>query len=82
MTQTVVRGYTENSGSITIQDDLNGDITIVPSGTGDVDLGNGTGNINCSSSFATDVKTTNTKKVYSKGNCVQTGFHSSLIFSF
>ena len=69
MTQTVVRGYTENSGSITIPDDLNGDITIAPSGTGE---------INCSS----DVKTTTTKKVYSKGNCVQTGFHSSLIFSF
>ena len=69
MTQTVVRGYTVDSGSITIPDDLNGDIAIAPSGTGDIE---------CSS----DVKTSTTKKVYSKGNCVQTSFHSSLIFSF
>jgi len=69
MTQTVVRGYTLDSGSITIPDDDNSDITIACNGTGDIE---------CSS----DVKTSTTKKVYSKGNCFQTSFHSSLIFSF
>jgi hypothetical protein len=74
MAQTVVRGYTVDSGSITILDDLNGDITLACNGTGD---------INCSSTLETvDIKTSSTKKVYSKGNCVQTSFHSSLIFSF
>ena len=58
-----------NSGSITITDGSNGDITVACNGTGDIE---------CSS----DVKTSTTKKVYSKGNCMQTGFHSSLIFSF
>ena len=58
-----------NSGSITITDAANGDITIACNGSGDIE---------CSS----DVKTSTSKKVYSKGNCVQTGFHSSLIFGF
>jgi hypothetical protein len=83
MTQTVVRGYTVDSGSITIPDAINSNIAITPNGSGDVDLGNGTGDINCSSTLETvDIKTSTTKKVYSKGNCVQTSFHSSLIFSF
>ena len=58
-----------NSGTITITDGANQDITIACNGTGDIE---------CSS----DVKTSTTKKVYSKGNCVQSGFHSSLIFSY
>jgi len=47
----------------------NGDITIACNGSGDIE---------CSS----DVKTSTSKKVYSKGNCVQTSFHSSLIFGY
>jgi hypothetical protein len=58
-----------NSSSITITDAANGDIALACNGQGDIE---------CSS----DVKTSTTKKVYSKGNCVQTSFHSSLIFSF
>ena len=58
-----------SSSSITITDAANGDITIACNGTGDIE---------CSS----DVKTSTAKKVYSKGNCVQTSFHSSLIFGF
>jgi len=58
-----------SSGSITITDAANGDITIACNGTGDIE---------CSS----DVKTSTTKKVYSKGNCVQTSLHSSLVFGF
>jgi len=69
MSQTKVRGYTVDSGSIIIPDEINSNITIAC---------NGTGGIECSS----DVKTSTAKKVYSKGNCVQTSFHSSLIFSF
>jgi len=69
MTQTVVKGYTENSGSITIPDALNSNITIACNGTGDIECSN-------------DVRTSTTKKVYSRGNCAQTQFHQSLIFSF
>ena len=58
-----------NSGTITITDGANGDITIACNGTGDIE---------CSS----DVKTSTTKKVYSKGNCYQTSFHSSLVFGY
>ena len=29
-----------------------------------------------------DIETSTTGKVYSKGNCVQTSFHSSLIFGY
>ena len=29
-----------------------------------------------------DLETTTTGKIYSKGNCVQSSFHSSLIFSY
>ena len=58
-----------NSGSITITDAANGDITIACNGTGDIE---------CSS----DVKTSTSKKVYSKGNCIQTSFHSSLVFGY
>ena len=58
-----------SSSSITITDAANGDITIACNGSGDIE---------CSS----DVKTSTTKKVYSKGNCVQTSFHSSLIFGY
>ena len=58
-----------SSGSVTIADGANGDITIACNGTGDIE---------CSS----DVKTSTTKKVYSKGNCFQTHFHSSLVFGY
>ena len=58
-----------SSGSITITDAANGDITLACNGSGDIE---------CSS----DVKTSITKKVYSKGNCVQSSFHSSLIFGY
>ena len=58
-----------SSSTIVITDAANGDITLACNGSGDIE---------CSS----DVKTSTTKKVYSKGNCVQTSFHSSLIFSF
>jgi len=70
------------SDNAIISSNSNGNIALTPNGTGDVDLGNGTGNINCSSSFATDIKTTNTKKVYSKGNCAQTNLVASLIHGF
>ena len=56
-----------SSSSITITDAANGDITLACNGTGDIE---------CSS----DVKTSTTKKVYSKGNCYQTSFHASLVF--
>jgi hypothetical protein len=58
-----------SSSSITITDAANGDITLACNGTGDIE---------CSS----DVKTSTTKKVYSKGNCIQTSFHSSLVFGY
>ena len=68
MTQTVVRGYTVDSGSITIPDAINSNIAITPNGTGDVDLGNGTGDINCSSTLETvDIKTSTSKKFIQKG---------------
>ena len=63
-----------SSSSITITDAADGDITFAC---------NGTGSIVCSSTLETaDIKTSTTKKVYSKGNCVQTSFHSSLIFGY
>jgi len=58
-----------SSGSITITDGANADITLACNGIGDIE---------CSS----DVKTSTTKKIYSKGSCVQTSFHSSLIFGY
>ena len=58
-----------NSGTITITDGANGDITIACNGTGDIE---------CSS----DVKTGTAKKIYSKGNCYQTSFHASLVFGY
>ena len=58
-----------NSGSITIQDAANGDITLACNGTGDIE---------CSS----DVKTSTTKKVYSKGNFSQTNLVASLIHGY
>ena len=58
-----------SSSSITITDAANGDITLACNGSGDIE---------CSS----DVKTSTNKKIYSKGNCVQTSFHSSLVFGY
>ena len=58
-----------SSSSITITDAANGDITLACNGTGDIER-------------SSDLKTSTTKKVYSKGNCIQTSFHSSLIFGY
>jgi len=58
-----------SSSTIVITDAANGDITLSCNGTGDIEC-------------ASDVKTSTTKKVYSKGNGVQTSFHSSLVFSY
>jgi len=58
-----------SSGSITITDAANGDITLACNGTGDIE---------CSS----DVKTSTTKKVYSKGNFAQTNLVASLIHGY
>ena len=58
-----------SSGSITITDAANGDITLACNGTGDIE---------CSS----DVKTSTTKKVFSKGNFAQTNLVASLIHGY
>jgi hypothetical protein len=58
-----------SSGSITITDAANGDITLACNGTGDIE---------CSS----DVKTSTSKKVYSKGNFAQTNLVASLIHGY
>ena len=56
---------------------INGNTISSTDSNGDINLDcNGTGDIECSS----DVKTSTTKKVYSKGNCFQTSFHASLVF--
>jgi len=58
-----------NSGSITITDGANGDITIACNGTGDIE---------CSS----DVKTSTTKKVHQKGAFLQSSTHQALFMGF
>ena len=58
---------------------INGNTKLTKDSNGDLNLDcNGTGDIEC----AADVKTSTTKKVYSKGNCYQTSFHSSLVFGY
>ena len=58
-----------NSGSITITDGANGDITVACNGTGDIE---------CSS----DVKTSTTKKVHQKGAFLQSSTHQALFMSY
>ena len=58
-----------NSGSITITDAANGDITIAC---------NGTGNIECSS----DVKTSSTKNFYERGSCFHSSTNRNLVFGY
>ena len=58
---------------------INGNTILTTDSNGDLNLDcNGTGDIEC----AADLKTSTTKKVYSKGNCYQTSFHSSLVFGY
>ena len=58
---------------------INGNTILTTDSNGDLNLDcNGTGDIEC----AADVKTSTTKKVYSKGNAVQTNLHSSLVFGY
>ena len=58
-----------NSGSITITDAANGDITIACNGTGDIE---------CSS----DVKTSTTKNFYERGSCFHSTTNRALIFGY
>ena len=58
---------------------INGNTISSTDSNGDINLDcNGTGDIEC----AADVKTSTTKKVYSKGNCFQTSFHASLALGY
>jgi hypothetical protein len=58
---------------------INGNTISSTDSNGDINLDcNGTGDIEC----AADVKTSTTKKLYSKGNCYQTSFHASLVFGY
>jgi len=64
----------DEGGSDAISISTTGDITIAEDLTisaGDITIGTG-GNLS----------TSTTGKVYSKGNCVQSSFHSSLIFGY